>query len=232
MPNNSIERYKKIKAHFEKEAEQFDKFFFKVAPFYNEVIDALISAIPFKENKKLLVIDLGCGTGNITIALKKRYPDISVVCIDIAENMMKLAKAKLNKYPRIEYWVGDMRKFDYNGKYDAIISSLVMHHLEEDDKKKFYKRVFDSLSKGGVFYNADILLGANPYLSGLYIKKWKEFMRRYLSPVMIAQTLKKHNREDRPVKLMTEIKLLEKAGFKDIDVIWKKYFFAVYGGKK
>ena len=71
MKNDSIERYKKIKAHFEKEAGKFDKFFFKIVPFYQEIIDALVSAIPFQEDRKVRILELGCGTGNITEALKK-----------------------------------------------------------------------------------------------------------------------------------------------------------------
>lgn len=232
MEHNSIERYKKIKRHFENGAKKFDKRFFKIVPFYQEIMDVLISAIPFKENKKIKVIDLGCGTGNITKALKERYPKAEVMCIDLAKNMIELAKAKLRKYNDIEYWCGDIRKFDYNKKYDAIISSLVLHHVDKKEKRRFYRKVFNTLEKGGVFYSADLILASNKHLEGMYLGKWKAFMRRHFSLFQINKMLKHKDDEDRPIKLTTEIKLLTDIGFKDVDVIWKYYNFTVYGGKR
>lgn len=231
--DSTTARYKKIKAHFEREAKRFDKFFFKVLPFYSEIIDALALAIPFKKDKKIRIMDLGCGTGNITKALKEKYPHASVTCIDLAENMLETAKAKLNDCADIEYWCGDIREFNYSRKYDAIISSLVLHHLEEKDKRGFYKTVFKALNKGGVFYNADMVLASNKHLERVYLEKWKTFMRRSFSLSKINNVvLKRKDDEDRPVKLETELKLLKDVGFKNIDVLWKFYNFAVYGGSK
>lgn len=65
------------------------------------------------------------------------------------------------------------------------------------------------------------------------LEKWKVFMRQYFSSFQINKVILKHKEaEDRPVKLTTEMKLLVDAGFRDIDIIWKFYNFAVYGGSK
>ena len=230
MKKNSDQRWSMIKAHFEREAKSFDKNFFKVAPFYKETIDALIGALPFPENKKIRVIDLGCGTGNITQALLKRYPQAQVTCIDLAEQMITMAKAKLSGFKNIKYWAGDVRDFPYQEKYDAVIGSLVLHHIEKKEKTSFYRKILNALASGGVFYTADIVLGSNDYLQKLYINRWKDFMRQNISEKQIAATLKKHKTEDTPSKLIDELSMLRSAGFKEIDVIWKQHYFCVYGG--
>ena len=66
MANDTDKRFVKIKDHFEEEAKIFDGNFFKIAPHYQEMIDTMALALPFKKNDRLKIIDLGCGTGNIT----------------------------------------------------------------------------------------------------------------------------------------------------------------------
>ena len=233
MTDKSAKRYDKIKKHFESEARIFDANFFKILPFYHEMISALVSCVPFKKGVKIRALDLGCGTGNITKALKERYPGASVLCVDLAENMLALARSKLSGFKRVEYWLGDIRSLDYSKKYNVIISSLALHHVEEKEKGVLYRKIYGALTKGGVFYNADLIVASNNYLAGMYLEKWKAFMRRSFSVSKINNVILKHkDDEDRPVKLATEMAFLDKAGFKDLDVVWKYYNFAVYGGKK
>jgi len=225
-------RFKAIKEHFESEAKRFDKVFYKIAPFYKEAIEALVLTLPFEDGKKPKIIDLGCGTGNITKAVKERYPDASVACLDLAQNMIEMAKAKLKKYRGIEYWIGDIRKYDYSNKPDAVISSLVLHHLDKKGKREFYQKIFNVLSKGGVFYTADFVLPPSSYLSKAYTEQWKKFMRKSFSSGQINDILTKHKEEDKPAELIFEIELLREVGFRDVEVVWKNYNFAVYGGVK
>ena len=83
------------------------------------------------------------------------------------------------------------------------------------------------------FDNADVIQGGNKYLQELNINKWIEFLKRnYTGDFINNGILANHRREDRPEKIMGHIRWLEKVGFKDIDVIWKYYNFAVYGGIK
>lgn len=44
--------------------------------------------------------------------------------------------------------------------------------------------------------------------------------------------LVKYRNEDKPARLLDQIKWLEEIGFSDVDILWKYYNFAVYGGLK
>lgn len=223
-----------VKKHFEEEAQEFDTTILKLVPYYPQMIQALVSAIPFKESEKINIIDLGCGTGYISMKLKERFPNSKLTCLDFAENMITQARIRLKKYDSIIFYNEDFRKFEFDKTYDVAVSSLALHHLEtKKEKKKFYSKIFDSLRSHGVFYNADIILSSNDYLQKLYMSKWKEFMSRTISTKEIEDTwMTKHHKEDHPEILLDQLEWLKEIGFTDVDVVWKYYNFSVYGGTK
>ena len=224
----------KIKNHFEKEAKEFDNIIVKLIPFYNEMLEALTNALPHAKTQKIRVADIGSGTGTVGKIILKKYPNSTLTCVDIAANMIETAKIKLAQYKNVEYIVEDFYNYNFEKKYDVVVTSLALHHLKNDnDKKKFFKKIFDALNKNGVFYNADIVLGSSEPLQNLYMNKWKEFMQRKVPPDEIENIwCPKYEDEDRPAKTIDQIKWLEEIGFQKTDIIWKYYNFAVYGGMK
>jgi len=223
-----------IKKHFEEEAKEFDEIILNLIPFYEKMTDALVLAIPYEKSNPIKVIDIGCGTGTIARKIKEKFPNSIITCLDLAENMIEMAKIKMKEYDDVTYIIDNFCNFKFDRKYDAIVSSLALHHLVTDkDKRQFYKMVFNNLSNGGVFYNADVILGSNDHVEDVYMSKWREFMRKNVSLEEIENKwIPKYYEEDRPAKLVDHLKWLEDIGFIDVDVLWKYYKFAVYGGLK
>ena len=222
-----------LKKHFNKEAEAFDEQVQKNIPCYNEMLTALINAIPDnKKNPKIL--DLGCGTGNITQKALKRFPDAEVTCLDLSENMIEIAKDKLSDYEKIEYIVGDFTQMQIETKYDVILSSLALHHIPNDEEKEaMYKDIYEALEKDGVFYNADVIKANSNYNEELNNKiAIQEMKENGVTDEEITEHKGKRDANDIPTTLINNIKMLENVGFEEIDVIWKHYSNAVYGGTK
>jgi len=146
--------------------------------------------------------------------------------------MIKLAQNKLGG--NINCYVSNFYEYSFDKKYDVIVSSLALHHLESDeDKKIFYQKIYNALADNGVFYNADVVLGSNSHLQDLYMEKWKTFMKKSVSLDEIENKwIEKYKSEDRPTSLMNHINLLKDIGYKNIDVVWKYYNYCVYGGYK
>lgn len=223
-----------VKNHFESEAKEFDKIILRLIPHYSEMIDGMVSSIPFDRPDNINVIDLGCGTGTISKQIKDNFPRATITCLDLAENMIEMSKLKLAGFSGIRYQVGDFRNYIFDDKYDVVVSSLALHHLvTDDDKIEFYRKIYESLRPEGVFFNADVILGSSEQLQETYMRKWKSFMKKNVSEEEIDNKwLPKYREEDRPAKLMDHFNWLVNLGFVDTDVIWKYYNFAVYGGRK
>lgn len=226
-------RMKQVKSHFEEEAEIFDELIKTLIPYYEDMIESMILALPFHQKEKINVLDLGCGTGNISLKVKERFPNARITSVDMAKNMIKIAKQKLASYNDIEFIIADVRDLEFVDEFDAVVSSLALHHLHHPEKKPYYHRIKSFLKKGGVFYNTDNILGSSPHLNQLYMDKWIEFLlKSHTHEEIDSVWIPKHRKEDFPAPLMDHIHLLEEVGFKEVDVVWKSYMFGVYGGKK
>lgn len=226
----SLER---VREHFEQEAREFDELIVRLIPRYDEMIAAMIAAIPFAPDKPLRVIDLGCGTGTVAARVKQRFPRARITCLDLAENMLALARTKLAAFDGIDVEQGDFLTYQFKGPYDVAVSSLALHHLETDgDKRSFYGRLFAALAPGGVFWTADAALGATPALNEMYMQKWKEYMRRTMSEAAITERFAKDSQEDHPAGLASHFRWMEEAGFVEPEVVWKYFYCGVYGAHK
>jgi tRNA (cmo5U34)-methyltransferase len=223
----------RVRDHFEQEAREFDELILRLIPRYDEMLDALIAAIPFLPDQPLRIIDLGCGTGTLAMRLKQRFSKARITCLDLAENMLALARAKLVGYEGIEFEHGDLLTHALKGPYDVAVSSLALHHLEtEQDKRNFYRRLYAALAPGAVFWTADAALGATPAVNQMYMEKWKEFMRRSMTERQIDERFAKDSQEDHPATLADHFRWMQGAGFVAPEVIWKYFYCGVYGAHK
>jgi len=147
--------------------------------------------------------------------------------------MIKMARLKLSRYNDVEFLADNFLDLDFNEEYDAVISSLALHHLQPEEQELFYGKIKGWLKEGGVFYNADNILGSTKHLNEVYLDKWVEFMLQSHTKEEIEKIwLPKHKEEDFPVPLNSHICWMKNAGFQDVDVVWKYYMFGVYGGLK
>jgi tRNA (cmo5U34)-methyltransferase len=154
--------------------------------------------------------------------------------LDIASKMIEIAKYKLLDHKNTEFIVGDFSKIDFKEQFDVVVSSLALHHIETDnEKKEFYTKIFKILTNSGQFINADVVLATTDYQQNTNMNRWIDYMNKSVSMEEIRNKwIPSYKAEDRPSKLIDQIKWLEEIGFKNVDVIWKYYNFSVYGGIK
>jgi tRNA (cmo5U34)-methyltransferase len=223
-----------VKDHFEAEAEVFDNIILKIIPYYEQMVNAVVDSIHFEKDSEIRVIDLGCGTGTVARRISDKFRNSKIYCLDIASNMIDIARQKLSDHKDVEFITGDFSTVIFDNKFDVVVSSLALHHLENDQSKKdFYKKVYDVLTDPGVFINADVVLASSEYNQIINMIKWIDYMNKNVTcEEIFSNWIPKYKAEDRPAKLMDQLKWLEDIGFRSVDVYWKYYNFSVYGGLK
>jgi tRNA (cmo5U34)-methyltransferase len=228
------EREASIHDHFESEAPVFDELILSLIPDYREMISAVLMALPFADAAPIRVLDLGCGTGAVGHSVAARYPRARLTCLDVAEAMIASARQRLAHLAGTSYIVGDFARVDLAGPYEAIVSSLALHHLETGaDKLRMYRRIAAALSPGGVFVNADVVLGGAGWLAERYVDLWSRWMASAVGWDEVGNTwLPKYQAEDRPARLIDHLDWLREAGLVDVDVVFKRWNFAVWTARQ
>jgi tRNA (cmo5U34)-methyltransferase len=222
-----------VKHHFNTEASVFDDRVSKIVPYYLEMLSALVHSLPFPSTKTIRVLDLGCGTGTVSYLIHESFPHAIIHCVDIAPHMLTEAERKLRHVPHVTFEQADLQKYFPQQKYDAVVTSLALHHLETNaDKAKMHRKVFQALKRGGVFASADITLSIRPHLQKYYLQKWADFIRKSFTPADIEKNHERYKREDRPSILWNELKTLERIGFRYTEILWKYYNFVTYAAYK
>jgi SAM-dependent methyltransferase len=100
------------------------------------------------------VLDLGTGDGRLLALLMRDRPNVGGVGLDFSDVMLEAARDRFAGDERIELVQHDMTApMPALGRFDAVVSSMAIHHLEHDRKRTLYAEVFDLLEPGGVFAN-------------------------------------------------------------------------------
>ena len=103
------------------------------------------------------VIDLGCGTGTLTVWLKQQYPGARVIGLDADPTILEYARGKARAagvdVEFIEGFAGELPFGD--GSAQRVVSSLFFHHLQPADKRGALSEVLRVLSSGGELHISD-----------------------------------------------------------------------------
>lgn len=117
-----------------------------------------------------LGLDLGCGTGNLTVELANR--GIEMTGVDLSEDMLMVAREK-SKGMDILYLNQNMTEFELYGTVDFIVSSLdcVNYITDKRDLLKVMKLANNYLEPGGLFifdintrYKLENVIGDNTFI--------------------------------------------------------------------
>lgn len=115
------------------------------------LVGAIVNHMPLK------MLDVGCGTATLTIMLQKEFPGASVTGIDGDSKILAIADKKI-KEARLNINLKEALSFKLSfpsDHFDVVVSSLMLHHLSDDDKQKTLHEIIRVLKPGGQLVIAD-----------------------------------------------------------------------------
>jgi ubiquinone/menaquinone biosynthesis C-methylase UbiE len=103
------------------------------------------------------VLEIGCGTGNLTIQAKRAQPSAEVIGCDPDPRILAVAKRKANRLNGIRFEQGYAERLPYaDGEFDRVLSSMMLHHINDESKPAAAAEIFRVLRPGGRLHLVDI----------------------------------------------------------------------------
>lgn len=196
----------------------------------------LVGLIPFAADHELRLLDVGAGYGAVAAAVLQAFPNAQATLLDVSDEMIRVGGERMAPYAgRYRYVHGDFADgqlpADLAGDFDAIVSSLAIHHLPAGGKQALYADCVGRLSAEGCFFNLDIVGPPDHELGELYRALAAQDRReRGEKEPSYARTASGGHGEFQP--LADHLTWLREAGLTHVDCFWKRLGMALFGGYK
>ncbi len=222
MKNRTVEEA------FSEAAPEYDSWVKQALPSYDEIFSVAVELIPFEREQKITIADLGAGSGLFSLHVLDAYPKAVFTLVDASRGMLDMARKRFQKHATsFDFVEQRLEDFSEPQRFDAVISSLAIHHLADKDKQSLFKRIFAALRPGGAFINVDQIKGEAPF-DRLYWNAWLSAVRKAgAAESRIRASVKRRKEFDRDARLFDQLTWLTEAGF-FADCIYKHYFVAVF----
>jgi cyclopropane fatty-acyl-phospholipid synthase-like methyltransferase len=171
------------------------------------------------------VLDLGCGTGLELDELFKINPDVEVTGIDLTAEMLNMLR---QKHPEKKLRLINASYFDVElgtEVYEGVISFQSLHHFTHEQKSSLYGRVYDSLKAGGLYIEGDYMV-KDQNEEDFYFSELKRIKQEQGIPE------DKFYHYDTPCTIDNQIMLLNKAGFRNVKMVWRQENTTIIIGEK
>ncbi len=190
------------------DAEHVQAYFEHAADFSRrrEGESVLLEAVP-PGTRRLL--DLGTGDGHLLALLRVHCADMTGVGLDFSAEMLRRAGERLDGAEWADLVEHDLdQPLPALGRFDAVVSSLAIHHLEHERKRSLYAEAFELLEPGGVFANFEHVASSSERLH-------RDFF------AAIGEPIESEDPSDRTLDVETQLSWLREIGFADVECYWK-----------
>jgi tRNA (cmo5U34)-methyltransferase len=216
--------------YFASMIESYDSLIRRAVPGYEEMVARLLEYLPPDARS---LVELGCGTGNLSLELLAKFPRAALTFVDASPEMIALTRSRIDQAitpttPPVGFLVQRFEELELpEGPVDVVVSSISLHHVQ--DKARLYLRVASFLKRGGRFCFADQMRGEPESNHRLNWDRWLDFCRErgHCSPEEIESLVEHAAAHDHYTTVTDHIALLSKAGFSEIDCVWRNGMWGI-----
>lgn len=221
MKTNNIEE------QFNIIAKEYDVNRKKFIPCFEDFYDATTEFIASNINAPKTIVDLGAGTGLLSYFWFKYFPESNYILVDVAEDMLGVAKKRFAQLPNVAYQVGDYSQSLPKERCDVIISALSIHHLDDFDKSDLFKSIYEKLPNFGMFVNYDQFCAGSEMLDSWFDGYWENGLQTRGLSSKDLELWRERRKLDRECSVEQEVAMLKESGFKQVKCVYSSGKFAV-----
>ena len=197
-------------------------------PRYREMLWALLDYLP-QDRTFDRILELGCGTGNLSVLLTAAYPTASFRFVDVSVDSLEICRTRLGTHDRVEWDPTDFRDLQLEpNSFDLVISSISVHHLRSNDKQQLFGRIRAALKPQGVFTFADQFRGATDQLYEQHVSNWRALsLSAGATTDEFAMWMQHQQDHDHHDSLSDQMDWLRQSGFPIVDCTWRYLLWSV-----
>jgi tRNA (cmo5U34)-methyltransferase len=229
---------REIRERFDNEVERFSN----LETGQLSTIDAKISLDLITEASKRIaphavnLLDVGCGAGNYTLMMLSKLKNLNCTLVDVSKPMLDKAFERVSKETknRVEIIHGDIREIELKeNHFDIILAGAVLHHLREDADWEFtFSKLFRLLKPNGCFMISDLIIQETETMNSYIWEKYGDYLEKLGGKEYRKKVLDYVAKEDSPRSMNFQMDLMQKVGFKNVEILHKNLCFGAFGGIK
>ncbi len=208
----------------------YDSLIRRSVPRYDEMLNRLVDYLPANPAR---VLELGCGTGNLSLLLSATFPTAAFTFVDGSTEMVSLTRSRLNRASAAAARPDEFNTSKFEdlslpkASFDLVVSSISLHHVA--DKAKLYQSLHALLRPGGRLCFADQIRGNPESNHQVNWNRWLDFCREpgHCSLEEIQSLLDHAAAHDHYTTLSDHTALLTRAGFSEIDCVWRNLMWGI-----
>ena len=216
-----------IEEQFNLIAKEYDVNRKKFIPCFDDYYENTTKLIASCIDAPKRVLDLGAGTGLLTYYWFKECKTAQYVLVDIAEGMLEVSKKRFAGLANVSHQVMDYTKQLPDGKFDAIISALSIHHLDDRQKNELFCRIYESLPAGGIFVNYDQFCAGTTMMNRWFDSYWEKQLYTSGLTDRDIELWKERRKLDRECSVEKEVEMLHQCTFADVKCLYSYHKFSV-----
>ncbi len=205
-------------------AEEYDARIRSTIPRYDALLaDALDVAVHSGVEVKYWV-DVGAGTGNMAIMAMARFPKAKFTLLDISSDMLSVAKSKAGE-ERTVYVHGSSDKMKIADQTADVVTCIQSnHYYEEEGHAKVLEECYRILRPGGLIIVTENVATRTDRGYGILRSRLKDYLtEKGRSDNAAEGYLDRYGTEFHPHTVEQHLKLMEDAGFTDVEVFYYNY---------
>lgn len=217
-------------------ASVFDDMLHRSIPFYEEQIKLISHFASLFLQQGGIVYDLGSSTGNVLFSLSALSPQAECIGLDNSPAMIQKSQLKAKAYGdnqgKIQFREADFLVYDFLPA-KVMIANYTMQFVRPMQREAMIHRVYSALQKDGAFFLGEKMISSEKLLDRAMIEHYLAYKRdQGYSQIEITQKREALENVLIPYTQEENFLMLKKAGFRQIEILFKWVNFALILAKK